>query len=104
MKIKNEPVGELPDCIPYRRLASEFQTPLCVIISAGEVLENYFDRLSPERRQLALEDILHAARQMNQTIDSFVTSEMDLGQNRAPRNPRQRRNRTRNQETASATL
>jgi signal transduction histidine kinase len=51
------------------RIANEFQTPLGVIISAGELLENYIERLTPERRRLALEDILSAARQMNSTMD-----------------------------------
>jgi hypothetical protein len=55
-----------------RKLANEFQTPLCVIISAGELLEGYFERLSPDRRRLALEDILAAARQMNCTVDSLL--------------------------------
>jgi signal transduction histidine kinase len=51
------------------RIANEFQTPLGVIISAGELLEGYFERLTPDRRRLALEDILSAARQMNNTMD-----------------------------------
>ena len=55
-----------------RRIANEFQTPLGVIISAGELLESYFERLTPDRRRLALEDILCAARQMNQSLDSLT--------------------------------
>ncbi len=62
------------------RLVNDFQTPLCVIISAGEILENYFDRLTSERRRLALEDILNAARQMNGALDSLITA--DNGKNR----------------------
>jgi signal transduction histidine kinase len=50
------------------RLANEFQTPLGVILSAGELLESYFERLTPDRRRLALEDILSSARQMNSTM------------------------------------
>lgn len=55
------------------RIANEFQTPLGVIISAGELLECYFDRLTPDRRRVALEDILCAARQMNQSLDSLAS-------------------------------
>ena len=51
------------------RLENEFQTPLGVILSAGELLESYFERLTPDRRRLALEDILSSARQMNSTMD-----------------------------------
>jgi signal transduction histidine kinase len=51
------------------RLANELQTPLGVILSAGELLESYFERLTPDRRRLALEDILSSARQMNSTMD-----------------------------------
>jgi hypothetical protein len=54
------------------RIANEFQTPLGVIISAGELLESYFERLTPDRRRLALEDILGAARQMNSAMDRFT--------------------------------
>ena len=54
------------------RIANEFQTPLGIIISAGELLESYFERLTPDRRRVALEDILCAARQMNQSLDSLA--------------------------------
>ena len=74
MKINNAPVAKVAGHSPLCRLANDFQTPLGVIISAGEVLENYFDRLTPERRRLALEDILTAARQMNDSIGSLITS------------------------------
>jgi len=69
MKIKKAPVGKVAEHNGFRELVDDFHTPLGVIISAGEVLENYFDRLTPERRRIALEDILSAARQMNHTID-----------------------------------
>src|SRR5262252_8577083 len=59
------------------RIANEFQTPLGVIISAGELLESYFERLTPDRRRLALEDILSAARQMNKTMDLLVAFEKE---------------------------
>jgi signal transduction histidine kinase len=56
------------------RIAIEFQTPLGVIISSGELLESYFERLTPDRRRLALADILSAARQMNQTLGSLAAT------------------------------
>ena len=88
MKINKVPAGKVAGPIPFLRLADDFQTPLGVIISAGEVLENYFDRLSPERRRLALEDILNAARQMNCTIDSLIT--FDSGKDRKFSRPNRR--------------
>lgn len=66
------PMGENRRSNPVVRITTEFQTPLGVIISAGELLESYFERLAPERRRLAVEDILTAARQMNQALDSLI--------------------------------
>jgi signal transduction histidine kinase len=63
------------------RIANEFQTPLGVILSAGELLESYFERLTPDRRRLALEDILSAARQMNKTMDLLTAFENELSRN-----------------------
>ena len=81
MKINKISASERADRTVPIEVANEFQTPLGVIISAGELLEGYFDRLTPERRRLALEDILDAARQMNQTIDSLITFEKDRDEN-----------------------
>lgn len=72
MRIKNTPVGDTARSNASLKITNEFQTPLGIIISAGEVLESYFDRLPPERRRLALEDILTAARQMSQSLDSLL--------------------------------
>src|SRR5882762_4058385 len=63
------------------RIANEFQTPLGVIISASELLESYFERLTPDRRRLALEDILSAARQMNNTMDQLTSFENESAKN-----------------------
>src|SRR5215475_14081089 len=83
------------------RLANEFQTPLGVILSAGELLESYFERLTPDRRRLALEDILSSARQMNSTMDLLTGIENETkpksavsekstksSRKRSPQNPR----------------
>jgi signal transduction histidine kinase len=64
-----------------RRIANELQTPLGVIISASELLESYFDRLTPDRRRLALEDILGAARQMNSAMDQVMFLEPEKNSN-----------------------
>lgn len=77
-----------------RRIANEFQTPLGVIISAGELLQSYFDRLSPDRRNLALEDILCAARQMNSAMDQLMALEAEKNSNSESAMPN-RRNRIR---------
>jgi hypothetical protein len=72
------------------RIANEFQAPLGVIISAGELLESYFERLTPDRRRLALEDILCAARQMNSAMDQFTQLEKDKNFNFADAVPNHR--------------
>jgi len=93
MKINKISANEHADRTVPIQIANAFQTPLGVIISAGELLEGYFDRLTPDRRRLALEDILDAARQMNQAIDSLITFENDPEKNEHSRNPRRLRNR-----------
>jgi len=93
MKINKTSGSERADRAVPIQIANEFQTPLGVIISAGELLEGYYDRLTPEQRRLAVGDILDAARQMNQTIDSLITFEKDRDENEPPQNPGQRRNR-----------
>jgi PAS domain S-box-containing protein len=45
-------------------VSHEFRTPLGVIMSAADILENYFDRLKPEQRAGHLQDVAYAARQM----------------------------------------
>jgi hypothetical protein len=73
-----------------RRIANQFQTPLGVIISAGELLQSYFDRLTPDRRHLALEDILCAARQMNSAMDQLMVVEFEKNSNSEPAMPNPR--------------
>src|SRR5262245_59731865 len=58
-EVKGDKPGQ-SGSIPY-----DVQTCLSVIISAGEILESYFERLTPQQRRLALEDILGAARRMD---------------------------------------
>jgi signal transduction histidine kinase len=84
------------------RIANEFQTPLGVIISAGELLESYFERLTPDRRRLALEDILFAARQMNSAMDQLTVLETKKNSNSA--SARLRSNQKQTQPTHSSRL
>ena len=79
------------------RIANEFQTSLGIIITAGEVLESYFERLSPDRRRLALKDILCAAREMNHTIDLLAASDQ---KNSQPKGRVRAREVRRNREAA----
>jgi signal transduction histidine kinase len=77
MRIKSESVVGDVRSNASLRMTNEFQTSLGVIISAGELLESYFERLPPERRRLALEDILSAAREMNQALDALAECKFD---------------------------
>jgi len=53
-------------------VSHEFRTPLGVILSAADILENYFDRLKPEQRQGHLKDIQHATRQMSSLMEEVL--------------------------------
>ena len=45
-------------------VSHEFRTPLGIILSSAEILENYLDRLSDRHRQEHLRDISQCSRQM----------------------------------------
>jgi hypothetical protein len=77
-------IGDDAEQKTVSRLANEFQTPLGVILSAGELLESYFERLTPDRRRLALEDILSSARQMNSTMALLTAFENQSNPKSAP--------------------
>lgn len=51
------------------RISHEFRTPLSIILSSSEILEHYFDRLTPEKRQEHFESvriqIQHLARMLD---------------------------------------
>jgi PAS domain S-box-containing protein len=53
-------------------VSHEFRTPLGVIMSAAEILENYFERLPPERRQEHLQDIRLATAQMAELMEQVL--------------------------------
>ena len=50
----------------------EFRTPLSVIVSSTELLENYSDRWDVERRMDHLERIRSAARSMNRMLEDIL--------------------------------
>ena len=85
------------------RLANEFQTPLGVIISAGELLESYFERLTPDRRRLALEDILSSARQMNSTMDLLIAFQNESNPKFVPSEKSTKSTQKRSQQNPRAT-
>jgi PAS domain S-box-containing protein len=53
-------------------VSHEFRTPLGVIMSAAEILENYFERLAPGRRREHLQDIGQATRQMADLMEQVL--------------------------------
>jgi PAS domain S-box-containing protein len=53
-------------------VSHEFRTPLGIIHSSAEILERYFDRLPPEKRQEQLASITQAARSLAALIDEVL--------------------------------
>jgi signal transduction histidine kinase len=53
-------------------VSHEFRTPLGVIVSAADILENYFDRMSPEQRCGHLQDIRYSAQQMSGLMEEVL--------------------------------
>jgi PAS domain S-box-containing protein len=61
-------------------VSHEFRTPLGVIMSAVELLRNYFDRLDAERREELFEDIHQATRRMADLMEQvLVLGRADAG-------------------------
>jgi PAS domain S-box-containing protein len=53
-------------------VSHEFRTPLGVIMSAADILENYFQRLSPDQRSGHLQDIRHSTKQMTALMEEVL--------------------------------
>ena len=53
-------------------VSHEFRTPLGIIVSATDILENYHDRLKPEQRAGQLQDIRHSAKQMSTLMEEVL--------------------------------
>ncbi len=61
-------------------VSHEFRTPLGIIMSAVELLRNYFDRLDTERRSELFEDIHAATRRMGALMEQvLVLGRADVG-------------------------
>src|SRR6478609_514946 len=53
-------------------VSHEFRTPLGVIVSSADILENYFDRMQPGQRAGHLQDIRHSAQQMSGLMEEVL--------------------------------
>lgn len=53
-------------------VSHEFRTPLGVIVSSADILENYFDRLKPEQRIGHLQDIRYSTQQMTKLMEEVL--------------------------------
>jgi len=53
-------------------VSHEFRTPLGIIMSAGELLQNYRDRLPEDKRQELLDDILVSTRRMAALMEQVL--------------------------------
>jgi PAS domain S-box-containing protein len=54
-------------------LSHEFRTPLSVILASGELLERYFDRLTPTRRAECLATIKTSIIHLREMLDDITT-------------------------------
>jgi signal transduction histidine kinase len=63
-------------------VSHEFRTPLGVIMSAAENLDDYFDRLTPGQRRAQLENVIQSTRQMAKIMENVLF----IGQSRSRKN------------------
>ena len=69
-------------------VSHEFRTPLGIIMSAADILKKYFDRLSPERRAVHLQDIHDASRRMGDLMDEvLLLARVEAGRMECKRSP-----------------
>jgi PAS domain S-box-containing protein len=54
-------------------LSHEFRTPLSIILASGELLERYFDRLTPTRRSESLMTIKTQIMHLREMLDDIAT-------------------------------
>ena len=54
-------------------LSHEFRTPLSIILASGELLERYFDRLTPTRRSELLTTIKTQIMHLREMLDDIAT-------------------------------
>jgi signal transduction histidine kinase len=55
-----------------KSISHEFRTPLAVIQSSSELLEHYYDRLSPDGRVDHLHEMQKQVRHMTEMVDDFL--------------------------------
>lgn len=53
-------------------VSHEFRTPLAVILSSGEMLQHYFDRMTPARRDQHLSRVQMQVRRLMTLLDEFL--------------------------------
>jgi hypothetical protein len=68
---KGRELAEMRDRL-VATISHEFRTPLTVIVSSAELLDTYFDRLSPERRLEHLHKIRGQIHYMTQLLDDVI--------------------------------
>jgi PAS domain S-box-containing protein len=68
---KEREVGEMKSSF-VNLVSHEFRTPLGIIMSSAGILENYLDRLSPEKRRQCLVDIQRATRLMSGLVEDVL--------------------------------
>jgi PAS domain S-box-containing protein len=53
-------------------VSHEFRTPLTVILSSVQMLQNYSDQLTDEKKQLRLDHIINGARRMTELLEEVL--------------------------------
>lgn len=56
-----------------RTIAHEFRTPLGILTGTTDIIDRYWDHLTPEKRQEQNEHIRNAANQLTQLVNSVMT-------------------------------
>jgi PAS domain S-box-containing protein len=68
---KEREVGEMKSNF-VNLVSHEFRTPLGIIMSSAGILENYLDRLTPDKRRQCLLDIQRATRLMSGLVEDVL--------------------------------
>ncbi len=69
--VRERKVGEMKSNF-VNLVSHEFRTPLGIIMSSAGILENYLDRLTPEKRRQCLVDIQRATRLMSGLVEDVL--------------------------------
>ncbi len=69
------------------RISHEFRTPLTVISTSGELLEHYFDRMNPAKRQEHIQKIRREIRRLTRMLEdmAYVVRSAQAPQSRSTR-------------------